>query len=369
MSDELDDTVGAADVGNEDETDSGYADWERAHQELSRLAKNRAGLDFEEGQWLVRGLRAGAHVRLGFGTFAEYTARLFGYSPRLTFEKLRVAEALEELPELARALHSGELSWSAVRELTRVAIPNTEGEWLAAARGRTVRDIEKLVSGHKPGNRPSDTPDPALRRHVLRHEVSGETLAMVREAMAKIRRDSGGPLDDDAALLSMARLVLGGPKDSGRASYQIRVSICDVCKRGAIEGKGELVAVGPEIVEMAECDAQHIGHGHTSVGERTAHVGTSEPTARPGEPTVGACESTADSGKAQPSPRATQTIPPATRREVVRRDGGRCIVPGCRSAVFLDLHTWIYGAKAAKTTRTVSDVSALRTIVRFTRGA
>jgi Holliday junction resolvase RuvA-like protein len=36
--------------------------------------------------------------------------------------------------------------------------------------------------------------------------------------------------------------------------------------------------------------------------------------------------------------RALQTIPPALRREIMRRDGGRCAVPGCRCAVFIDVH-------------------------------
>ncbi len=37
------------------------------------------------------------------------------------------------------------------------------------------------------------------------------------------------------------------------------------------------------------------------------------------------------------TPRATQTIPPALRRKVLRRDG-HCKVPGCRHATFVDLH-------------------------------
>jgi hypothetical protein len=36
--------------------------------------------------------------------------------------------------------------------------------------------------------------------------------------------------------------------------------------------------------------------------------------------------------------RASQTIPPAVRRQVIRRAGGRCSVPGCRSATFLAVH-------------------------------
>src|SRR5262245_28375693 len=110
--------------------------WRHAHEELVRLARKRAGLDYEEGCWLLRAFRAGAHAELGYGCFNEYAERLFGYGPRLTQEKLRVAEALEGLPETARALESGRISFSAARELTRVALPSTEGEWLDAARGR-----------------------------------------------------------------------------------------------------------------------------------------------------------------------------------------------------------------------------------------
>ena len=36
--------------------------------------------------------------------------------------------------------------------------------------------------------------------------------------------------------------------------------------------------------------------------------------------------------------RVTRTIPPAIRRQVFRRDRGRCIVPGCRAARFLEVH-------------------------------
>ncbi|MFZ5894883.1 MAG: HNH endonuclease [Myxococcota bacterium] len=36
--------------------------------------------------------------------------------------------------------------------------------------------------------------------------------------------------------------------------------------------------------------------------------------------------------------RASQTIPPAVRREVMRRDNGRCVVNGCRHATFVDAH-------------------------------
>lgn len=138
----------------------------------------------------------------------------------------------------------------------------------------------------------------AARRHVLRFDVAAETLATFREAMVRLRRDTDEPLDDDAALLLMARAVLGGPADAGRSSYQIAMTECERCRAGTQHGRGEAVDVEPAIVEMAECDAQHVADGK----------------------------------------RASQTIPPATRRAVVRRDGGCCAVPGCRNAVYVDLH-------------------------------
>jgi hypothetical protein len=318
------DWFGAERVGNGRAYDGAQRDdvaWRGAHEELLRLAEKRAGLDFEEGRWLLAALRAGTHLRLGYGSFHEYTERLFGYGPRMTQEKLRVAEALEELPDTARELEAGGVSFSAVRELTRVATPSTEHEWLKAARGRTVRELEQLVSGHRPGSLPSDAPEASAKRHVLRFEVSGETLATFREAMAKIRRDAGEALDDDAATLLLARSVLEGPRDEGRSSYQVALTICECCGRGTQQGRGELIEVAPEVVEMATCDGQNIGEVLSD-----AHVGAEAPVSPHADVQLPSLT------------RATQTIPPATRRTVLRRDGARCRVPGCRHATFVDVH-------------------------------
>src|SRR5512141_1768205 len=129
-------------------------DWVEAHEALSRLARERAAADAEVGRWLLAALRTAAHVHLGFGSFAEYVERLFGYKPRSTQEKLRVAEALEELPLIAQALEEGSLNWSCIRELTRVAVVQTERAWLEIARGKTVHQLEALVTGKAPGDRP-----------------------------------------------------------------------------------------------------------------------------------------------------------------------------------------------------------------------
>jgi hypothetical protein len=312
---------------------SSDATWQLAHEVLSQIAKARAGFDLCEGEAMLRALRAGAHVYLGYASFAEYIERLFGYKPRWTAERLRVATALETLPEIGRELRDGSIQWSTARELTRVATQETERAWLDACGSRSLRDVESLVAGHKPGDMPDSAPDLTLRRHALRFEVSGETFAVFREAIGKIRRDAGGSLDDDAILLLMARHVLGGPSDAGRANYQVAVTVCEECGRGWHQGRGENIEVGSDVKEMAECDGQRVGHVSSVAGRGFDTCATADNNDKCPSPTpVGAKE------ERTPKTRARQAIPPVIRRAVIRRDGGRCVVPGCRHAVFVDIH-------------------------------
>ena len=101
--------------------------------------------------------------------------------------------ALEELPSLAHALDTGELGWSAARELTRVAVADTEQQWLELANGKTLRQLEELVAGKRPGDEPSAAGLSPPTRHVLRFEVAPETLALFREALTALRRRSSFP--------------------------------------------------------------------------------------------------------------------------------------------------------------------------------
>jgi hypothetical protein len=94
-----------------------------------------------------------------------------------------VARALSGLPRTAEALRTGEQSWSAIRELTRVVTAETEAEWLAYSRGRTVRQLERKVSLHQRGESPraARTQVHAPRRMVF--EVAPEDLGTVRAAI------------------------------------------------------------------------------------------------------------------------------------------------------------------------------------------
>ncbi|HEU4580667.1 MAG TPA: HNH endonuclease [Polyangiaceae bacterium] len=373
------------------------SEWQIAHEALSALARERAAADALEGQWLLRAQRAQAHVHLGFGSFVSYVEQLFGYTPRSVLEKLRVAEALEQLPASRAALEQGRLGWCAVRELTRVAVRETEQVWLQAARGKTVRQLEQLVAGKRRGDAPSEKPDPRTVRYVLRFEVTAETYALFREALRELRRRCSSCCDEDAALLEMARCILGaalsgsvsGGRGEGRSSYQIAISVCPECSSARQPANGQLIPVAPEIAAMAECDAQHLPTlEENALGEKcpsadarpdlccTEHRTSLDACARvdagerhsgteasvladafvpvhdarraadehraecerrsPADPHVG--NAGGDLAAARRSKRARQDIPPALRRAVLRRDERRCRVAGCRNATFLDLH-------------------------------
>src|ERR1041384_8350170 len=155
-------------------------DWRTVDRALRAIGKRRAALDADEARWLREAEALQIWRPLGMVSVLDYLERVLGYAPRTAQERLRVARALGTLPELTAALAGGELPFSAVRELTRVATPVTEASWLAAARGKNLRQIEELVADHRPGDRPDDPPDPEARTHVVRFDLSAETYAVLR---------------------------------------------------------------------------------------------------------------------------------------------------------------------------------------------
>src|SRR5271156_1102007 len=64
-------------------------------------------------------------------------------------EKVRVAHALSGLPKIAASMARGELSYSKVRAVTRVACAATEDTLLMVARHGTAHHVERLVRGYR----------------------------------------------------------------------------------------------------------------------------------------------------------------------------------------------------------------------------
>ncbi len=287
-------------------TEPAHVDWRDADRALRRLARQRARLDADEARWLLIARRVQVHVELGLGSFLEYVERVLGYRPRTALERLRVAEALEQLPALRAALTAGSVSYSATRELTRVATPDTEDAWLAAAAGKTMREIEALVAGHVPGDRPDDPDDPSLEPRVLRLALTPEAYGQFLAARRAVEDDAGGRLDDSAVVEALCRAVVDGPAQGPapasatvtRARHQLAITICARCDRATHDVAGQSIDLAPAARDRACCDATRV----TPSGETTAD------------------------------------IPRRVRRLVERRDRGRCTVPGCRASRHLEMH-------------------------------
>src|SRR5262245_48800737 len=96
------------------------AGWRDVDAALRRCARRRAALDAEEACWLVAAERLQLHRHFACASLHEYLEHRLGYGPRTARDRLRVARLLATLPAINAALAAGELSHSAVRELTRV---------------------------------------------------------------------------------------------------------------------------------------------------------------------------------------------------------------------------------------------------------
>src|SRR5690606_19448257 len=83
----------------------------------------------------------------GFRSCAEWLAWRLGIKRNAANERVRTARALEHLPLISDAMARGELSFSKVRALTRVATPDSEAELLTFARAGSAENLERLVRG------------------------------------------------------------------------------------------------------------------------------------------------------------------------------------------------------------------------------
>ncbi len=89
----------------------------------------------------------------GHRSCAHWLAFRAGIDLGAAREKVRTARALTSLPETGASMARGELSFSQVRALTRVATPENEGDLLDLARGTTVAQLERMVRGFRRGSR------------------------------------------------------------------------------------------------------------------------------------------------------------------------------------------------------------------------
>jgi hypothetical protein len=346
------------------------AEWAELDRRLRAVAKERGALDAKEAELLREAETLQLWREFGYAGLLEYMERAMGYSPHTAMERLRVAKALVDLPRIAEALENGEIKHSAVRELTRVASGDTEAEWLRAVQGKSLREIEPLVAGRKPGSRPTDPPEPSLRRRKLTLELQPEAYEMLRQAQAVLAETHGHRLSPEELIVAMCRLVL----ESTEAGTASTATAAKASSTGA---------------DAAGCAGSH---GHVPPAQH-AHVGSPRHAAAAGsdERPIADARGTATGGLGGGSSgrpayqlaiktcpdckrswqygggrdieigtevverahcdaehigsldedvpaRKTTTLTKRVREHVFARDGYACAVPGCRRVTGLDIH-------------------------------
>jgi len=154
--------------------------------------------------------RRKAWVGAGIRSCAYWLAWKSGLDIKVAREKVRVAKALEGLPKTNEAFEKGELSYSKVRAMTRVATEENESYLLGIAEYGTAEHVIKLAGAFRTVSRSEDF-DGADAMSVIGefHEsvvVSEHELELRREQKLYEARDVSCYQDDDGMWIIKAKL-------------------------------------------------------------------------------------------------------------------------------------------------------------------
>jgi hypothetical protein len=277
-------------------------------------------------------------------------------------ERVRVAHALEELPRISAAMAHGELSYSKVRALTRVACAVTEEYFLSIALHGTAHHVQTLVRQY--------------RRAREVEELSREARQQATRALTYFHDDDGslvlrGRLPAEAGRLLLAALEAAiqhmnhsdvsaetseeRPKPSARRVDALAIVAESFLKHGA-----ESLSGGERHQIVVHVDAETLREG--TGGRCELEDGPSMPAESARRL---ACDATVitiledEKGTPLDVGRKTRSIPPAIRRALQARDRG-CRFPGCTHTRYVDGHHIHHWAKGGDT-----KLSNLLTLCRF----
>ncbi len=318
------------------------------HAATQRLLELVAEFDRRRG-WELGGHRSCAHW-LAFRTGIDLgTAR----------EKVRAARALEALPETSASMARGELSFSAVRALTRVATPENEADLLELARGCTTAQIERAVRSWKRGTRMEEVELDRARHesrclsvfpdgdgmYVVKGRLPAEIGALLMRALeassdALFSRERPAVVGDGVS--DPAGAGKSDPDTAREATQRRADAIGLLAERALAAGFSDgapisgtraeryqvLLHVEPETLTAA---------GDSGRSELEDGTRVSAETSRRLSCDAGIVRITHDDkGSVMSAGRRTRTIPPAIRRALDARDVG-CRFPGC-GLRFTDAH-------------------------------
>ena len=120
----------------------------------------------------------------GCSSSTHYACAKLGIARREANECKRVARALLALPALSLAAEEGRIPWGKLREIVRVASPETDDFWLELSKKFTDNQIQALVSKTPQGCIPGDVDlADSLSRSVLKCPLDSHLSLMLDRAM------------------------------------------------------------------------------------------------------------------------------------------------------------------------------------------
>lgn len=317
--------------------------------------------------------RLGDWAEEGFSSCADWLAWRLGITRNTANEKVRVARALEALPRTAEAMGRGELSFSKVRALTRVATLENERELLPYARSVSAAGLERFVRSW----REIEGEDPMARerrRHArrtfsvfptedglyaVRGRLTPEVAAVLMRAIEAASdalyaedaadRDGTGPGVSRGGAPGDGAPGDGAPGDeeeNRRAAARRRADAV-----GLVAERALAAGFGGEGGSRAE-RYQVMLHVAAGGWDDRAHLDDGTPvtavTARRLACDAARVDVTHGSdGTVLNVGRRTRSVPSSIRRALEARDGG-CRFPGCRSR-FTDAHHVVHWADGGET--------------------
>jgi hypothetical protein len=269
-------------------------------------------------------------------------------------EKVRVAHALETLPRIGAAMARGELSYSKVRALTRVACEGTEATFLSIALHGTAHHVETLVRQYRRATEAAELSREARQQAgrkvsyswdedgslVLRARLPAETGLLVLRALEAAEADAPLPeREDDSAETSSAEdpsHVVRAPETIPHAAR--RADALGILAESFL-AHGAAALNGGErhqiVVHVEQAALRPPGSGRCELEDGPAIPGETARRLGCDASVVRIVED--EDGEPLDVGRRTRSIPPALRRALNARDHG-CRFPGCTHTRYVDGH-------------------------------
>ncbi len=270
-------------------------------------------------------------------------------------EKLRVARALLSLPRISACFARGELSFSKVRAITRIATPDNEDYLLMIARHGASAHIELLVRSYRRVERMNDETQTANQQHdkrylhyfydeegylIINARVPAETGAALVKSIESARDVLWSEQKDVSAETSCGKEVESRVEPEAEAPYAAQRADALCLMAEAFQSSDISTRNGGERCQVVvHVDEQVLKHPETA-GRCECAVG---PALAAQTMRRMACDASLvrvvedENGAPLSVGRKTRSIPAALRRALQLRDR-HCRFPGCTSRHFVDAH-------------------------------